>query len=102
MNIETKRLSVLSLWFVIFLGILLAIYTFYRASTLSITHDEGVISKIIDNYSSKDIFKYVIPQDHMINTLLMKWSSELFLYGFQILSATCYILFFHSAPQEIK
>ena len=67
-----------SLIFVILLGIALSFYTHYRAATLSITHDEGVIYQLIMQHSRWEIFNYVIPQDHMINSWLMKLSSQQF------------------------
>ncbi|MFO7614815.1 MAG: hypothetical protein R6W71_09275 [Bacteroidales bacterium] len=69
------------LLFVIPAGIILTFYTNYRAATLSITHDEAIIVKIVQQNSASDIFNFVIPQDHMINTLMMKWSSVLFSYS---------------------
>jgi hypothetical protein len=66
-----------SLLFVILGGLALSFYTHYRAAILSLTHDEAVIYQLILSYSSGDIINYVIPQDHMINTLLMKFSSRL-------------------------
>jgi hypothetical protein len=53
------------------------VYTHYRAATLSITHDEAIMYKMIKDYSSLEILNFVIPQDHMINTLMMKWSCTL-------------------------
>jgi len=67
-----------SLIFVILAGISLSFYTHYRAATLSITHDEGVIYQMISQHSGWQIFNYIIPQDHMINSLLMKFSCQLF------------------------
>ncbi len=67
-----------SLVFVILCGAALFLYTNYRAANLSITHDEGVIYQIINNNSAWQIFNYVIPQDHMINSLLMKFSCQIF------------------------
>jgi hypothetical protein len=68
----------LALWFVIIAGAGLLFYTNYRAAVISITHDEAVISKMICENSAIKIFNFVIPQDHMINSLLMKWSCSVF------------------------
>jgi hypothetical protein len=68
----------ISIAVVIVLGLALVFYTNYRAATLSITHDEGVIYKLISSHSRWDILNYVIPQDHMINTLLIKISCQQF------------------------
>jgi uncharacterized membrane protein len=67
-----------TLLFVIIAGIALFFYTSYRAATLSITHDEGVIYQVIYQHSLGKILTYVIPQDHMINSFLMKLSCQLF------------------------
>jgi hypothetical protein len=68
----------ISLAVVILLGLSLVFYTNYRAATLSITHDEGVIYKLISMHSRWDILNYIIPQDHMLNTLLIKFSCQQF------------------------
>jgi hypothetical protein len=70
--------SKLSLLVAILLGIGLFFYTNYRAATLSLTHDEGVIYQMISKHSAWKIFNYVIPQDHMVNSLMMKFSCMLF------------------------
>lgn len=75
------RKSIIKNWsliFVIFAGIALSFYTHYRAATLSVTHDEGIIYRVISENSACQIFNYVIPQDHMMNSLLMKFSCQLF------------------------
>ena len=60
------------------LGLCLITYTSYRAATLSITHDEAIIYGFTTKYSALDIYNYVIAQDHMLNTLLIKWSRDVF------------------------
>ena len=61
------------------IGVLLLIYTFTRASMLSITHDEALIYLKTLDTRLWEIFNYrVLPQDHMINTLLIKLSMMLF------------------------
>jgi len=67
-----------ALFFVILTGIILLFYTNYRAAVLSITHDEAVIHQLIIQYSRLEIFNYVISQDHMIHTWLMKFTSQQF------------------------
>ncbi len=67
-----------SLLFVIITGIGLSVYTHYRAATLAITHDEAIICRMIQEHSAVDILNYIIPQDHMVNTLMMKWSCLIF------------------------
>ncbi len=74
---DKSNLYKLSLLFVILSGAALLFYTNYRAATLSITHDEGVIYRLISENSARQIFHYVIPMDHMINSLLMKFSCQL-------------------------
>ncbi|MFP4469328.1 MAG: ArnT family glycosyltransferase, partial [Bacteroidales bacterium] len=69
----------LSRYIILAIGILLLIYTFVRASLLSITHDEALIYLKSLDASLWGIFNYkVLPQDHMINTLLIKLSMMLF------------------------
>jgi hypothetical protein len=71
---DKQILTKWSLLFVILSGVALFGYTNYRAATLSVTHDEGVIYQVITQNSAWHILNYVIPQDHMINSFLMKLS----------------------------
>ncbi len=64
---------------ILFIGLLLAFYTFRRAVILSFTHDESRIYLMMIAHSLSDIFNYrIISQDHMLNTFLMKISSMIF------------------------
>jgi hypothetical protein len=53
-------------------------YTFYRAATLSLTHDEALIYFMALQNSAGQIIGYIIPQDHMLNTLLIHYSISIF------------------------
>ncbi len=64
---------------ILLLGLFLLIYTFTRAYILSFTHDESMVYLLSLDRSITDIFNYkILPQDHMLNTLLMKVFSLLF------------------------
>lgn len=59
--------------------VLLFAYTLIRAALLSITHDEALMYNLLKQTSFADIFLYkILAQDHMLNTLLMRFLSEIF------------------------
>lgn len=58
---------------------ILLFYTLIRILLLSVTHDEALVYFLSKSRSYSDIFFYkIIPQDHMINTLLMRFFSSVF------------------------
>jgi hypothetical protein len=71
--LKSKRVIDWPFIVVVFLGILLAVFSFYRAATLSITHDEAIIGIKVIPHTYQELFNFVIPQDHMLNSMMMKW-----------------------------
>lgn len=68
--------------FVIISGILLLSYTTFRSASLSFTHDESYTYIKYINFSVWEIITYkinpVIANNHILNTLCMKWQSFIF------------------------
>lgn len=65
----------------VFLLIIILLYTGFRAYQLSLTHDEALSYIYFDHFASyQDIVTYAIPttNNHMLNSLLMKFSTGLF------------------------
>lgn len=62
------------------LTLVLVVVTVYRAATTSFTHDESFTFNHYVTASLSDIFAYKVisPNNHLLNTLLMKWSGALF------------------------
>ena len=67
-------------WLIALLAFVLLAYTFYRAITLSFTHDESFSYTRYVLLSYYEILKFVHPtaNNHLLNTLLMKLLSSLF------------------------
>lgn len=89
-------------WFLILLlSVLLIGFTFYKALFTSFTHDESFTYTYFVNSSFTDIltYKFVSPNNHLLNTLLMKFfgscigNSEIILRLPNILSHIGYIIF---------
>ncbi|HEY5535215.1 MAG TPA: glycosyltransferase family 39 protein [Ignavibacteria bacterium] len=96
------RLLIYLVYILIFsISIFLLIYTVYRAATLSFTFDESLSYNIFVPLKFMDIvsFKIALANNHIINTLCMKYisiifgSSELLLRLPSILSHLVYIVF---------
>lgn len=68
--------------FVIISGILLLSYTAFRSASLSFTHDESYTYIKYIHFSVWEIITYkihpVIANNHVLNTLCMKWQSFMF------------------------
>lgn len=79
---KEKSLNTLINGFVIISGILLLSYTAFRSATLSFTHDESYTFIKYINFSVWEIITYkinpVIANNHILNTLCMKWQSFMF------------------------
>lgn len=98
--------------FLILSGILLLSYTAYRASVLSFTHDESISFNKYVHSSVWDIISYhvdpVIANNHILNTLFMKWQSAIFgtsefsLRLHSWLAHIIYILFSYLILKETK
>lgn len=68
----TRWFKILSITLTILSGIMLIGYTSYRAYEVPITHDEAQTFKMLEGRTFTDIMNYSIPEDHMLNTLLIK------------------------------
>lgn len=79
---KEKSLHRLINGFVIISGIFLLSYTAFRSATLSFTHDESYTFIKYLNFSTWEIITYkispVIANNHILNTLCMKWQSAVF------------------------
>ncbi len=68
--------------FIFISSVFLLIYSGYRSATLSFTHDESFSFIKYVHFSVWDIITYkvdpVIANNHILNTLCMKWQSSLF------------------------
>lgn len=65
---------------ILFLAIVLAMITVYRSATTSFSHDESFTYNHYVTATLSDIFAFrvISPNNHLLNTLLMKWSGALF------------------------
>jgi len=63
---------ILSITLTILSGVILLGYTSFRAYKVPITHDEAQTFKMLGKRTYQDILHFSIPEDHMINTLLIK------------------------------
>jgi hypothetical protein len=94
----------------IIVSILLIIYSVYRAATISFTIDESISYNVFVPLSFMDIvsFKIAIANNHMLNTLCMKYisqlfgSSELLLRLPSILSHIVYIIFSYKISRKVS
>jgi hypothetical protein len=94
----------------IIVSILLIIYSVYRAATISFTIDESISYNVFVPLSFMDIvsFKIAIANNHMLNTLCMKYisqvfgSSELLLRFPSILSHIVYIVFSYKIIRKVS
>ena len=94
----------------IIVSILLIIYSVYRAATISFTIDESISYNVFVPLSFMDIvsFKIAIANNHMLNTLCMKYisqlfgSSELLLRFPSILSHIVYIIFSYKITRKVS
>jgi hypothetical protein len=68
----TRWFKILTITLTILSGIILIGYTSYRAFEVPITHDEAQTYKMLEGRTFIDIMNYSIPEDHMLNTLLIK------------------------------
>ncbi len=94
----------------IIVSILLIIYSVYRAATISFTIDESISYNVFVPLSFMDIvsFKIAIANNHMINTLCMKYisqffgSSELLMRFPSIISHIVYIVFSYKIIKKVS
>lgn len=79
---KEKSINTLINIFVIISGILLLSYTAFRSANLSFTHDESYTFIKYIHFSVWEIITYkinpVIANNHILNTLCMKWQSFMF------------------------
>ena len=98
--------------FILLSGLLMLIYTAYRAYALSFTHDESFSFNHYVNSSVSDIFTYnlspVIANSHILNTLSMKWlgaifgNSEFVLRFHSVLAHVLYLIFTYLILKETQ
>lgn len=93
-------------------GLIMLIYTAYRAYSLSFTHDESYSFNHYVSSSVSDIFTYnlnpVIANSHILNTLSMKWlsgilgNSEFVLRLHSVLAHVLYLIFTYLILKETQ
>lgn len=95
---------------IVIVSIILLIYTGYRAATLSFIIDESLSFNVFSPLSFMDIVSYKIPtaNNHMINSLFLKYISQLFgtteflLRSPSLVSHLIYIIFSYKIIKKVS